>query len=864
MKGKPAKYIIGSLMGALAAVFIWRTFLTTEAVFEESGVHIDPAAEEDSMLIIGTHLIHLHALTDELYQIAETSASNANQRNRYYKSELADGRWMDITDAASLSDLMETGIMADNEEIGALFLTHRTGADGITYDLRTGQAVSVFAIRPLYEIDALPELEPLKLQYDLLSRSDPDREMKRNLDRIRRFFEDTNVKDGEAQQYDEQLEALQSYYMILCENGAPQEEKDTVQEIMGKVDCSRRAVVYERLSAALQEMSDEMSGGKNTEGEEEETSEPLRLDQALLTAMQDSGRNLMDSLNQARGNELAVGDTVMDNVRYRLAMALVSHAQAGDHSACDEEVQNLILLGHIMESEICDAAGELAFLESELIPPGDAAYASALSPGISQRYQEALEEKASHVVLEHIMAEDTAAYETARNELQFYIQAAVDRMEDKEAQEYIRERIRQAASFLDAVPGDAYEQAAQASTDSYLLWLQMLLSRMTAGAEEIPINRMYEEKASLQEERLEALDDLDLDRAKRLEARIEAKEAEIRKAARAQADGLNRLYEEKAALEALQDSGGAEVRSRIAALDGQIAIASAQLTDGSEAANIERLKSDAQKALRSSGAQHLSELEASVDGLIASLGGGFSLAGNALKDVYKDMAQAGFLSGQNEYDEIMEKIEEAVAVCSEVTYPPEEALTPEQAVSVLEEALGGSLENENGPDAAGVSPKEKTAAVIALAACGDAWGSEALTESAGALAASLAGREGIWLYEEKNGLVNSQALAACKGYRYVWHDTGKTVILSKGSVYYQFTAFQKQVFRNGGSTEEMEAAAGYAGVLYLPPEYVYEQFGCRACVIPGTGYAVLADEEVTAASEELTALLMDYGTQSSP
>ena len=62
----------------------------------------------------------------------------------------------------------------------------------------------------------------------------------------------------------------------------------------------------------------------------------------------------------------------------------------------------------------------------------------------------------------------------------------------------------------------------------------------------------------------------------------------------------------------------------------------------------------------------------------------------------------------------------------------------------------------------------------------------------------------------------------------------------------------------------MEAAAGYAGVLYLPPEYVYEQFGCRACVIPGTGYAVLADEEVTAASEELTALLMDYGTQSSP
>ncbi len=82
------------------------------------------------------------------------------------------------------------------------------------------------------------------------------------------------------------------------------------------------------------------------------------------------------------------------------------------------------------------------------------------------------------------------------------------------------------------------------------------------------------------------------------------------------------------------------------------------------------------------------------------------------------------------------------------------------------------------------------------------------------------------------------------------------MILSKGSIYYQFTAFQRQVQRDGGKTEEMEAAAGYAGVLYLPPEYVREQFGCQAYAIPGTGYAVLADEDVVAASKELAGLLM--------
>ncbi len=842
-------YIMGGLMGVLAAVFIWQTFLTTEAVYEESGVHIDPAAEENSMLIIGTHLIHLHAMTDELYQIAEASASDAVQMNRYYKSELADGRWMDITDAVSLSDIMETGVMTDNEEIGALFLTHRTGADGITYDLRTGQAVSVFAIRPLYETDTLPELEPLKLQYDLLSGSDPDRETEKALNRIRGFFEDTNVRDDAAAQYDGQMEALQAYYMVLCENGAPQEEKDTVQEIMGKVDCSRRAAVYESLSVALQAMSDEMTGG-----EAEEETESALPDQALLTAMQDSGRNLTDSLIRAQGNALAAGDTVMDNARYRLAMSLTGHAEAGEHAACDEDVQKLILLGHIMQSEICDAAGELAFLERELIPPGDAGYASALSLGSSQRYQEALAESASHVVLEHIMADDTAECETARNELQFYIQAAVDRMEREEAQDYIRKRMKQVEYFLSVVPADDYEQAAQASTDSHLIWLQMLLTQVTAGDGEIPMNRLYEEKAKLQEERLEALDDLDLDRAGRLAARIEAKEAEIRKAAQVQADGLNRMYEEKAVLEAAQDSDRAEVKSRIAVLERQIAIASAELTDGSEAENTQRHKIDAIKALQSSGPQNLSELEANVDGLIASLSGGSSLAGNALKEVYKEMARTGFLNGHGEYDEIMEKIEEAVAAYSDVIHPLEEALTPEQAVSVLEEALGGSL--EGGQNDAAVSPKDKMAAVMALAACGDAESNEMLLKSAEALAASLAGREGIYLYEQKNGLVNSQVLAAYKGYRYVWHDTGKTVILSKGSIYYQFTAFQRQVQRDGGKTEEMEAAAGYAGVLYLPPEYVREQFGCQAYAIPGTGYAVLADEDVVAASKELAGLLM--------
>ena len=78
---------------------------------------------EDSTLLIGTYLIHLQALTDELYEKALESASDSNQMNVYYKSELASGTWMDITDAVGLSDLSGQGRVAQAEEMADLWVT---------------------------------------------------------------------------------------------------------------------------------------------------------------------------------------------------------------------------------------------------------------------------------------------------------------------------------------------------------------------------------------------------------------------------------------------------------------------------------------------------------------------------------------------------------------------------------------------------------------------------------------------------------------------------------------------------------------------------------------------------------------------
>ena len=86
----------------------------------------------------------LSALTDSLYEIANTSAEESGQGQIYYKSELGEGAWFDITSATSLLDITTGGSPVTDGEMEELFFTHHTKSDKITYDLRTGKAVNIF------------------------------------------------------------------------------------------------------------------------------------------------------------------------------------------------------------------------------------------------------------------------------------------------------------------------------------------------------------------------------------------------------------------------------------------------------------------------------------------------------------------------------------------------------------------------------------------------------------------------------------------------------------------------------------------------------------------------------------------------
>ena len=90
--------------------------LSYALIDETNSVHIDASEIEDATLIIGTHLIYLGSMNDQIYETAMKSAEEANQYNRYYKSEIAGGIWYDITEAGTLADITMAGITSCFEE----------------------------------------------------------------------------------------------------------------------------------------------------------------------------------------------------------------------------------------------------------------------------------------------------------------------------------------------------------------------------------------------------------------------------------------------------------------------------------------------------------------------------------------------------------------------------------------------------------------------------------------------------------------------------------------------------------------------------------------------------------------------------
>jgi len=701
---------------------LWNAGIITEALFDsEKAVRMDYStlnAVENSTLIIGTHLIYLHALSDELYKIAMDSASASGQDRIYYKSELAGGIWYDITDAGSIMDITSSGSIASQGELEALYFTHHTKSDKITYELVNNKAVCIFDIDVLYDLENMEELEALKIQYDTMKQSKiSTKTAKRNLEFIKKFFA-MKVDSNTTKECDRQIEALNGYYRELVANNANEKDTDIVLKVMEKIDNARKAAVFQMVDTGLSNLQDQVASVGGEDGGDSE----LDIDDVLLTAIGNSQYTLSESMNAAQGNMLAQGSTVISEMEYTLANQMVQNAESGNYAGCDEQNKKLQYLDNISEERIVSREEELKLL-GDLISRADLKFILSLSAGETQAYRDLVARSASHAALKNQIKEDTANANAVKTELQFLLKGKADREAQQEAETFILQRIQDAVKFRAVIGLDAYAQGYQDIIALHVSWLEDLLSDLKKnGNVQSEEESLYEQKANLQEEKLKALDSLNLDTAKRIDAQIAAVDQKIGAMESEGSGNLQNLMQQKAQIEKTLESNpeDAALQVQLGSLEMQIAKISTDLEENSQAANIMDSKKEIMALLAGddTSQQALDTIANHVNVLTDQINSGSPLALEAGKEVYQKMIAKSELEGESAFLPFQDAIEEAI-VESTVQGSAQAGLSGELSMQaalnvVVEHIEADSLTDEEGNIATDVSEQDIAAVLIAL------------------------------------------------------------------------------------------------------------------------------------------------------
>lgn len=645
---KNRRKIIG---GCVLAWFLCQQMVMGKVFDETQAVRYEEYAAshtiEDSTLFIGTYLIHLQALTDELYAKALESASDSNQMKVYYKSELASGTWMDITDASGLADLSGQGTIAEAAEMADLWVTCCTGSDGITRDARDEHSINIFSEPSPYDLYNLSELEPIKIQYSNVFSSDSTGVDRYYYKKLRDFFS-LDLRNEVTETCDLQLLGLQSCYESLR---ASKEEElaEIVSKLMSKVDARRRAEIFDRLAQMdgneLSILQDICAGSQFYEdGKESEDDEDKEIDKyddqqfvenaGVIDAIGTSIQNCQESYIQYAGMMLEEGSTVLKTAEYTKSMAVIEMAAGGYSNEMESLLLELKHLYHIEEDVIADADAELLLLNGELISQADVKYAQKLSQGASGAYGTAVANRSGQTVIDQILEDQKADTDAARLELQYLLQAKTKRQSASDAAEFSYQRITYAEELYPQVASDAFQAKAEESIDAHILWLKDLARSIEENEDELSSDmlKLEQRKTKLLEEQTDALDRNDLSSVKRYEAMIAQVDQEIEAA-------------EKSLQAVLQSSNSSAAdRARAANLAGSSSVLS----------NIERTKDAALLEIAEGNLDQTDSISSKLDAL-AALG-----AESAIREIQGKLEASGTTN-----KDLLSKAEEAIEASKE-------------------------------------------------------------------------------------------------------------------------------------------------------------------------------------------------------
>jgi len=678
---------------------------------------------DESSLIIGSYVIHISGLNDDINELAKASAREFDQRNVYYKSEMAGGQWFDITDASSFVEITEEGTPVDVAVIEKLSFTHQVSETGEVTDLRYGYAVSVYDITSPYTLWDLEELEAIEEEYDSLSTlttRNASEEM--NLKFLQSFY-GKSIRNTTTNKYDNIITGLESYKNELLERGKPSGWMEEVRKVMKQTDAKRRVESYKLLTQNLQQLYKEVSGETQTSEETE-----FVADASLVYAVERAIDEVEDSSLEYSSLVLLEGTTVSSKAIYKytnnLMNGVTSTTKATEYdnlpwyskwfeiwlkvrstvtvnynkSTCDAATQKLADITNIYKGTIVDAESEKDTLEL-FISDALSDYKKKLTAGVSKSYKNAVMAKDTQALKDRWLQGQKEETDVARLEYESMLTLSFERMSNQSLQKQIENLLNEIPKLENSIPKDAVQKYQLETVAEHREWLRKALAQaMKESTDSTEMDTLMKEMAELETERQSALDCNDLAKAQQITVAMEAKQKEIDaltgKLVNVLASTNSTEAEKARALVSLEDGNVAGVLYSMASV-----IASGIRNDGTIVGI--QMNSDTTNSSQSVSSNSTSVSNNSTASKTGSSGSTTkkSVSGNSAKTVSGNSAKKtvsgngvwdGLIGKSLSKEEMLDKIAAFGAVCSL------DADSAMQAIVVIEEAIenAASLEAE--------------------------------------------------------------------------------------------------------------------------------------------------------------------------
>ncbi len=840
----------------------------------------------DKFFFVGTYVFALDAITDEIYDKALDSQTSFNQYNNYYKSELAGGVWYDISDATDLTAITKDGTPVEQSKIDPLYVTVYIDATGKVYDAKTLANMTLFDIPDPYDLSQIPELLTLHSQYDSMFSEDSIGVDQFYYLQLKEFFA-TDLRQkypeiaADTNSLDERLRNLQKGYEGLQEMGKT-DEADVVQQLMKKVDSTRRAVIYKQLAIGsgedatggyeldklLMVLSNKSEGGSyniNSYDQIEQSTMPydvwtnskkqytydqiyrymenhdgiktvedtddneiqvdsnfkkflegtafegatsdketFKQNDSIISSIYDADSACKAKYNELISDSIAASDSHLGKAITNTEMELYQVAENGYSVELIAIVERLVRLNSIADNVVKDKDNELPIITDELLPECEAGFKSAATGGIGNAYQSALAQGANEDGLASALDDQNADLNKEMTELQFMITAKRKRISARMCFNLTLGWIDWTDGLLKEVPDDVFASRAKIALNSHKAWLTDLLKELAKEDETLQseLDKLLAQKEALNAEKMKALDDNDLNGAKKADAKL----AEIDKLIDAEtAKGSSVTNDKNASASNKAAAAVGMAGTKEGAIENLKNAALDKMANGEDASN--------EKAA-------LSELGATdaLDELGADKG----------KDS-GDGSGSGSGSGSGKYN-----------------------LSEDEIMGILADVLGGDFDS--------LSAEGKVIAAAAVDRYGELGNATAQNISKN-LIEICATEHNRFVYDTYTDggkdYVNLATLGKVSDYRYVYSNSGKEGTLAEGKDSYSFANGDKTMNINSTKTSDtMSSKAVYKyGSLYVPEATVNEYFAYSSESIDKASYsAVLSGSMDTKVKELLEAL----------